>query len=470
MASDRLYLENLARDADDADSVYGLARNRSLAGDERAMADLLDLYLRIAPCGEQADRARDILWQLPREARPPRRKSRALARFRQAVDVQGSPVRSLRRARQSWQRGKTPEDARLLCQLYLRLGQWQKSLKYALAACRLAPKDLTARQLLATALYENKMPNACRSALRQAAALCEHLDQLPAFCGCAVCLEQADLAAELLEEKLRQHPGSADLMLLLASVLRDRPGSLARVRELAHSAALLDEENPMSELLETPRVSAAAEQVAQAMRQLQRVYEAASAEPSEEAERRLHAELVRAMRLPVPGMPEAAVRLFIKNADPLGLRMAMLENDLPPMLYGLILHDLEEMGQPLPCFARVEGRLTLLPQKPRPPYDPDLHDLIRALLRDLPESVPLDQVVREVPPLWRALPVSARRHFAQSRDDIWTSAFTARLLIGAGRPAEARERLNRSGCPRRAGRALMQLIRRSKKPYEVHRL
>ena len=52
LVADRLYMENLARDPADVDSVYGLARSRSLAGEERAMAEILDTYLRAAPCGE----------------------------------------------------------------------------------------------------------------------------------------------------------------------------------------------------------------------------------------------------------------------------------------------------------------------------------------------------------------------------------------------------------------------------------
>ena len=77
LAADRLYMENLARDPADVDSVYGLARSRSLAGDERAMAEILDTYLRAAPCGEQADHARDILWRLPKAEKEPPRMHRA---------------------------------------------------------------------------------------------------------------------------------------------------------------------------------------------------------------------------------------------------------------------------------------------------------------------------------------------------------------------------------------------------------
>ena len=420
-ASDRLYLENLAQDAGDTDSLYGLARNRSLAGDERQMADLLDLYLRLAPCGEKADRARDILWQLPRDTARPQRLRRAEARCRQAEDARMQPARSLRLARQSWQRGKTPEAARLLCQLYLGLRQNKKALRYALAACRLAPEDLNARQLLAVAMYENHYPQGCRAALRQAAALCRDLDQLPLFTGCAMSLDAADLAVELLDTWLKKYPASADLMLLQAIE------ALSQLRRLSAVAKHLKPEY-------------------------------------------LHRELVRTMRLPLPGMLEAAVQLFLRNEDALGLRMVLLEADLPPMMYGLILSTLETLGEPLPCLARVDGRLTLLPQRPRPPYDADLHALIRTLVRDLPQGVFLDQVVREVPPLWRRLPFSARAHCAQSRDRVWPTAFSAYLALRSGSPKDALEILNKSACPKRTKRAYMQLIRRSNGPYEVHRL
>ena len=79
-------------------------------------------------------------------------------------------------------------------------------------------------------------------------------------------------------------------------------------------------------------------------------------------------------------------------------------------------------------------------------------------------------VVREVPRLWRQLPLSARRHCVQSRDRLWQTAFTAYLLFSAGDEAAARKKLGDVKCPRRAERAFMHLVRRSKKPHEVHRL
>lgn len=472
-ASDRLYRENLARDAGDADSLFGLARNRSLMGDERGMAALLDLYLRLAPCGEQADQARDILWQQPREKKPAPRTCRAETLFNQAADVQDDAEECLRRARKSWRRGKLPETAKLLCQQYLQRNQPRRAFTYASAACRLAPQDQVARQLLAASLHGMGMEHACRSALLQAEKLCGSMDLLPVFCGCAIGVGHADIAAQAVEKWLARYPQSADLMLLLALTLREGGAEETRILALAEAAEALDGENPAARLLRDhpgggkPDVET---QLRETLRQFQLFNDAITSGDPDTLEERIHEGLVRLMRYPLPGMLETAVRLCMKNGDTLALRMALAEYELPPMLSGLILNELRARGEPLPCFVQADGRLVLAPQPPRPPYDPDLHDLIRRILRSLPEEIPLDAVVRETPPLWRSLPVSAQRHCVQARDGIWPVAFTACLLAQNGQAAKAQETLQRSRHPRRARRAYMQLIRRSKRPYEVHRL
>ena len=471
-ASDRLYLENLARDSGDADSVYGLARNRSLMGDERTMADLLDLYLRLAPCGEQADRARDILWQLPREPHPPRRMRRAETLYAQALDRQ-EPSRRLERARLSWKRGRTADAAQLLCQLHMQQNHPRKALRYAMQACDLAPEALNARLLLAAALYQCDMPHACRGALRQAMELCAGMEQAHTYTHCAISLDQADLAAELVERELGKAPASADLMILLALALRAQDAQAERADVLLRAAAELDAENPVPRLLLDMPGGADADITAQlgpVMHQVRWITETLAAGANDPAAPSLHEELVRLMRLPLPGMLELSARLFTRAGDMLGLRMALTENELPPMLVAVILNKLEQAGQPLPCFARAEGRLCLLPQKPRPPYDGDLHDLIRRLLRGLPEGVSLEDVVRRVPSAWKKLPESARRHCAQSADGVWPDAFSAYLMTLAGDAAGARSYLAQCDCPRRTGRAYMQLIRRRSTRNEVYRL
>ena len=471
-ASDRLYHENLAYDAGDADSLYGLARNRSLMGDSRGMSALLDQYLRMAPCGQQADQARDILWQQPREPKPAPRTCRAETLFNQAADVQEDADECLRRARKSWKRGRLPQTAKLLSQLYLRRGSPQRALTYADIACRMDPKDMAARQLLATALHDLGMAHGCRSALREAAALCDNLDSLPLFCGCAISLEQADIAAEQVEKWLAKYPDSADLMVLLALTLREKGDDEDRVLALAEAAEALDGENPTPKLLRehsadekpTPQL-----QLKETLRQFQLFNESITTGDPDTLPQRLHAGMVQLMRLPLPGTLETAIQLMMQNEDVLGLRMALTEFELPPMMAGAILGFLDTHGVEMPVFMQAEGRMILAPQQPRPPYDPDLHDLIRRLLRRLPDSVSLDTLVREAPPLWRQLPASAQRHCVQSRDGIWPAAFTACLLARQS-SAAALEYIQKSKHPRRTRRAYMQLIRRSKRPYEVHRL
>ena len=62
-----------------------------------------------------------------------------------------------------------------------------------------------------------------------------------------------------------------------------------------------------------------------------------------------------------------AVHLMMQTHDAVGLRLALLEGSLPPVLYALILDELKEMGEPLPCYARPDGRLCLVPPRRRPP-------------------------------------------------------------------------------------------------------
>ena len=292
------------------------------------------------------------------------------------------------------------------------------------------------------------------------------------FCGCAISLEQADLAAEQVEKWLAKYPDSADLMILLALTLREKGGEEDRVRALAEAAEALDSENPTPRMLRDHPEKAdysPQQQFKEILNRLHLFNESITTGDPDTLAERLHNGMVQLMRAPLPGMLETVIPLMMKNEDTLGLRMALTEFELPPMLGGSILGYLDTHGVELPVFMQAEGRMILAPQAPRPPYDPDLHDLIRRLLRELPESIPLSDVVREVPPLWRRLPVSAQRHCAQSRDGIWPAAFTACLLARQS-GAAAQEYIQKSRHPRRVRRAYMQLIRRSKRPYEVHRL
>ena len=470
LAADRLYMENLARDPADVDSVYGLARSRSLAGDERAMAEILDTYLRAAPCGEQADHARDILWRLPKAEKEPPRMHRAQVLCAQAADHQNEPRRAFEMAKLSWKRGKTPECAQLLCELYLHAHKPRRALQYAYIACNMQPQDLNSRLQLAQALRVANMPQASRAALKQAMPLCKTHDQAPAFCRMAMTLDFPDLAEEMMEQRLREWPCSVEYLLLLALALYAQGNDQEREKSVLRRAEMLDEDDHMARaLLEMPWHDGPQDprqMMKQSIRFMENMAEMAGGD--EEDPQHLHRQLVAMLRLPMPGMTEMAVHLMMQTHDAVGLRLALLEGSLPPVLYALILDELKEMGEPLPCYARPDGRLCLVPPRRRPPYDADLHDLVRELLHRNHGSAALDVVARQIPQLWRRLPESARRHYAQCRDGVWLTAFSAYLMLEAGDPMAADKVLCQAYHPKRVRRAYQQLIRRSSSIHEVY--
>lgn len=484
-ASDRLYMENLARDAADDESLFGLARNRSLLGDEQAMAGMLDLYLRVAPCGARADAARDILWSMPKERSPlGKRQRRAYALYRRA-EAGASDIRyATHTAKLSWRRGKLPENARLLCELSLRVNKPAAALRYASQACALSPGSMVSHLFLAKALKVSGLEHSCRMALGQARALCRKEEDATLFIRRAIALDYADIAIDFARERLRDAPHSADRMLLLAFALLTA-GERDEVGKLLQSALAIDEDDPLAWLMlrelayedaDTGADAYSGEEAAARFEEsiwrerftrmesmLSGLSDASPPGPAV-----LHDEVVSLMRLPLHGAWEAAIRLFLHTRDALGLRMALLECDLPYAVIGQILAALDDMGAPSPRFARVDGRLCLLPQKPLPPYDADLHELVRLLIRRAKGKVPLDRILRDVPKAWRALPQSARAHCALSGDDVWPTAFLAYLYTCVGEDAAAKRCLAGRPVPLRVCRAYQQLIRRMMPAYEMY--
>lgn len=469
-AAERLYLENLAHDPADSDSIYGLARSHSLAGNERLMAEMLDTYLRAAPCGTQADHAREILWRLPRDKKEMPRMRRAQVLRDHAADHMDEPERAMKTAQKSWQRGKTAACAQLLCELYLRCGNAQKALQFAYEASRMQPDELRVRLQLAQALYAAQLPNACHSSLEQAAKLCKTYEQTQIFCQIAMSLDCADIAQHLMEERVEQHPYSIEYLALLALALYAQGKDQARARELLLRAQMLDEDDHMARaMLEMPwnaQAKTADEMAAQSVQFFEKLAELANV--GEDTPENLHKQLVNMMRLPMPGTSEMAARMFIKTRDAVGMRLALLQDDLSEKMYAMVLDMLRIMGEKLPCYVNLGDKLYLMPQCPPSSYDADLHQLVRELLHRNREHVALDVVVRQVPQLWYRLPESARRHFAQSGDEVWPTAFSAYLYWQAGDPMAAKALMRRAACPRRIRRAYMQLIRRSDEIHEVY--
>ena len=455
-ASERLYFENLAADPGDTDSLYGLARMRSMAGDRQEMADLLDLYLRVSPCGEQADHARDILWNMPRSSHPKKRMRRAETLLYQAERRKNDPEACQELLHRSWKRGHTPMAAQMLCRFSLQSEKAEAALRYAQEAAALMPEDMETRLLLAAALRKMKMPHACVSALRQAAELCTEPVQMPVFCQYALAMDGAEIAVGMLEKALQKAPASADCMILLAMTLSVSNLDEERAEELVRCASAIDPDHPMLKML--PDMSSGdqidpAERFKQRLELLHRL----GAEGSDP--RRLRDEIYLLMQMPLPGMMSLAAALFLQIGDAQGLRSVLLYGNLPPQQTGMILGALASLGSPLPCLARVDGHLMLLPQQQKPPYDADLHDLLRHLLRELKDRVPLDLAVRETPAAWYALPESVRRHCAQGRG-AWDTVMSAYLLYRAGEADEAEKVRKKSSCPRCVRRGLRRLNNR----------
>ncbi|MBR5232282.1 MAG: hypothetical protein IKW00_08595 [Clostridia bacterium] len=464
----RLYLKNLALDANDSDSLYGLARNYSLMGDENGMADLLDMYLRMAPCGEKADSARDILWRLPRAEKEKKRTRRARTLYYHALDRMHSTDEAYKTAKKSWKRGHLPETAQLLSELYLRRGNAEKARIYAAHAAQQMPGEVPVRLLLASALHVEGMEHACRSALQEAAKRCETHAQTALFCQQCMMLGCADIAVEQMEERAAKMPGSAETLLLLALSLRALGGAEDRVEKLLHTIAAIDEEDQLVRaMIEVPPEEGESDQ-AHSLRLLRYMSEKLQIDEAAEKDAELmHTELLRLMRVPLPGVKEFAIRLMLRLGDEEALRLALVEDDLPSPVISSILAALKKMGSPMPCFAKMEGKLCLLPPRTRPPYDADLHGLLRRLLCKLKGEADLHLMIRCVPEAWRTLPESAKKHYAREKDDVWLSAFAAYVHLRSGRMEEAEKWIDQSKRPLRTGRAYMQLVRRTK-TNEVH--
>ncbi|MBR5383298.1 MAG: tetratricopeptide repeat protein [Clostridia bacterium] len=454
-ASERLYLENLAADAGDTDSLYGLARTRSMAGDRQEMADLLDLYLRVSPCGEQADHARDILWDMPRSPRPKKRMRRAETLLYQAERRKNDPEACQELLHRSWKRGHTPMAAQMLSRFSLQSNA-RAALRYAQDAAAMMPDDLETRLLLAAALRQMKMPHACISALRQAAKLCTEPVQLAIFFQRALAMDGVDIAIELLEKALLKAPSSTDCMLMLALALSTAGKDEERAAELLRRASEIDPDDPM---VQTMLAATSEDQPDPAERFGQSLEKLRHMGPDTPDSWKVREEIFFLMQMPMQGITSLVTFLFLQTGDVKGLRSVLLRGNLPPQQTGMILGALASLGSPMPCLARVDGHMMLLPQQERPPYDADLHDLLRHLLRELKGSVPLDLVVRETPAAWHALPESVRRHCAQGRGT-WDTVMSAYLLYRAGETDEAEKVREKSSCPRFVRRGLRRLNNR----------
>ena len=134
----------------------------------------------------------------------------------------------------------------------------------------------------------------------------------------------------------------------------------------------------------------------------------------------------------------------------------------------LLTAELQRMHSIEPYLAHQEGHYFFLPEKVRPPYDADLHALIRSLLRLMRPYPPMDFILRCVPPAWESLPEGTRRYSSRSTDNLWAHAFAALVCCQSGIPNKAQSFIDQSCHPRRCARLFRRLLRRNHVLYEVH--
>jgi len=461
--ADRILFRNICEDATDGESLFALSKCRSALGDKESMAELLDLYIRRHPCGQKADQARDILWHMPRTQGTPRGCHRALTCYDQSIGKKTGEA--LKLLQKSYSLKKTGLCAGALCDINLHKAMPKKALRYALDACRLEPELLEHRLRLAACFHAAGMQNSVRKTLECAMALCTTPNDVMSLCRLACAINCPDPAIELGEKWVDKYPYSADLLLTLAAALRYKNTDTDKALSLLRLAHRMDDQHVfVSAMLGLDWSEKASADPTDGLReQLNRLL----AEKTSDTSLSPQQMMLGLLDLPIPETAIPAAGLFLQTRFEEGLRTLLVRDDLPEALGQIILITLEDMGVEPPFFGRIDGHFCFLPVKPRPPYDADLHDLVRRLIKLFKSDAPIGEICAKVPAAWRRLPESARVHYARRTDDVWLYAFAAFVCCCSGRPQEADGFLDKCLHPRRCRRAYMMLLRRNHILYEM---
>ncbi len=129
---------------------------------------------------------------------------------------------------------------------------------------------------------------------------------------------------------------------------------------------------------------------------------------------------------------------------------------------------------PLQMVQPLDGLLTQLLQCIPPRLTPTpLNRLLHLLTISLHPYVDSKLIYSEVPPLWRALTASSKRHCDEGRDAVWQTAFSMFMLECAGYVEKSVELYLKSPHRGRVKRCLTRLynikLRQfEREPYEVH--
>ena len=186
-----------------------------LRGDDVLAADALDACQRLSPSEACADRAQDLLEEMPWPANDaPFRRARgeSLARQAQNALAQMDFPRARALAEKAWKRGRPPHAA--LLQGALR--RPREAVPFFRYAVRRLPGDLRARLLFSLVLYHSGQPEAALRELNAACGLCRGLNDIEELCAKAweMGKNEKERALALVQERLDGAPAGADWLRL----------------------------------------------------------------------------------------------------------------------------------------------------------------------------------------------------------------------------------------------------------------
>ncbi len=199
-------------------ACYFIGRCALEFGQEDTLQRAMDACLRLEPDGPYAENAQLYLENYPWESdetAPRCARGECLARRSKRARESGDAALAGELAQRAWEKAKTYETALLMGSIGA-----EGSLGHLLFAAKKNPRDFFLRltMIRACAVLSNR--EAARQQLIEAGSLCVTLTQLEQFCWTAWQTGDADLALQLLEERLRAKPVSSDFWRLKYLTLR----------------------------------------------------------------------------------------------------------------------------------------------------------------------------------------------------------------------------------------------------------
>ncbi len=430
------------------------------------MAELFDLFLRLFPSGAKADAARDILWHLPRRAPVPRHTHRAAALFNQSTSRPSNAA--LKPLLKSFKIRPTAPAAGAICEIFLQMGLTTQAIRYGYEAIRLDHAYADHRLHLACCLEAAGLHRSAALTLKEAESLCDTPYKALRLCSCAIQLNQFEISLNVSKKWRKKFPFSAEFLQMHLASLRANPSLWSQALPLLPLARTLDTEDLALQ--------------AYAAMDWNEEHHITDDQNKEQfgrllcdgIERHLNADipeeetLKRMLTIPLPGSSAVAAGMLLQMKNEVGMRAALLSNALPASMIPILVVELKRLHSSEPYLAHQEGHYFFLPEKDRPPYDADLHALIRSLLRLMRPYPPLDSIVHYVPAAWYSLSEGSRRYSSRSTDNLWAHAFAALVCCRSGTPDKAQSYIDQSCHPRRCARLFRRLLRRNHVLYEVH--